>query len=290
MLGQLAARQPSLASCELTPEDIPFVDLARTLIRSATRARRPRFVYVCLSDDEEALLTGLEAARVLGTTRPPGTPHSTIVIRTGRRQSFEEAFGPMSTVPPVIPNHILDDVGGLVRFFAVNDEALPLDLGDTDLIERFAHAIHDRYLEHELGLGNPMGSRPALRPWAELPEALRDANRTQAANFGEILRSRDWMLMPVGDTGEPFELSDAEVEELAQAEHLRWRRQHEREGYSFGPERIDEGPDLRHPSMVDWDELTEADRDRDRDVVRNIPAVLAHAGLRIVRMVVDDGR
>jgi hypothetical protein len=135
-----------------------------------------------------------------------------------------------------------------------------------------------------------MGSRPALRPWAELPEALRDANRAQAANFGEILRSRDWMLMPVGDTGEPFELSEAEVEELAEAEHVRWRRRREREGYSFGPVRIDEGPDPRHPSMVDWAELSERDRDRDRDVIRNMPTVLAHAGLRIVRMAVDGGR
>jgi TrkA-N domain/RyR domain len=284
MLAQLAARHPSLASCDLTAENITLVDLTTTLTRSATHARRPRFVYVCLSDDEEALLTGLEAARVLGTTQPPGSPHSTIVIRIGRRQSFEEAFGPMSSNPPVTPAHILDDVGGLVRFFAVNDEALPLDLGDTDLIERFARAIHDRYLEHEFEAGHPMGSRPALRPWAELPEVLRDANRAQAANFGEILRGRDWMLMPVGDTGEQFELSEAEVEDLAQAEHVRWRRYRERQGYSYGPERTDEGPDLRHPSMVDWDELTEADRDRDRDVIRNMPAVLAQAGLRIVRM------
>jgi hypothetical protein len=284
ILGQLAAGHPSLASCELTAEDIPFVDLARTLIRSAARARRPRFVYVCLSDDEEALLVGLEAARVLGTTRPPGRPHSTIVIRIGRRQSFEEAFGSMSSDPSATPAYILEDVGGLVRFFAVNDEALSLDLGDTDLIERFAHAIHDRYLEHEVSLGYPMGSRPALRPWAELSEVLRDGNRAQAANFGELLRSRDWMLMPVGDTGEPFDLSEAEVEELAQAEHVRWRRHRERQGYSYGPERRDDGPDRRHPSMVDWDELTEADRDRDRDVIRNMPAVLAQAGLRIVRM------
>jgi hypothetical protein len=34
--------------------------------------------------------------------------------------------------------------------------------------------------------------------------------------------------------------------------------------------------------MVDWAALPEVDRERDRDVIRALPAILAHAGLRIV--------
>jgi hypothetical protein len=38
-----------------------------------------------------------------------------------------------------------------------------------------------------------------------------------------------------------------------------------------------------HPLLVPWDDLSEDDRDRDRDPVREIPAMLAHAGFRIAR-------
>ena len=164
---------------------------------------------------------------------------------------------------------------------------------DDDVIELFARAIHERYLEHELGKGHAAGSRPGLRPWEELSETLRDASRAQAANFETLIRSRNWALVPIGaagqngaadQAGEPFSFTPDEVEELARAEHERWWLHKKWQGYSYGPVRNDRGPDLRHPSMVEWEALTEEDRDRDRDVIRNMPAVLARAGLRIVRL------
>jgi len=174
------------------------------------------------------------------------------------------------------------------------------------VIELLARAIHERYLEHELGKGHAAGSRPGLRPWEELPETLRDASRAQAAGFEAVIRRQNWLLVPLddagnsgngesreggGDTesgsrpGERFRFTTDEIELLARAEHERWRRHKRRQGYSYGPVQNDSGPDRRHPSMVGWDALTEEDRDRDRDVIRNMPAVLARAGLRIVRPV-----
>ena len=38
-----------------------------------------------------------------------------------------------------------------------------------------------------------------------------------------------------------------------------------------------------HPSLVPWDELPESEKEKDRDVVRAIPDLLAAAGLTIVR-------
>ncbi|ABD10545.1 RyR domain protein [Frankia sp. CcI156] len=163
----------------------------------------------------------------------------------------------------------------------------PSVLGDGELVEQLARAIHDRYLEHELGKRHAAGSRPGLRPWAELSEALREANRDQAVHYETVLRNRGWVCTPaeqdVDPAVDPFSLSAAEVEELARAEHDRWRQHKERQGYSYGPVREDLGPDKRHPSMVDWEELTEEDRDRDRDAIRNMPAVLARADLCITR-------
>ena len=42
-----------------------------------------------------------------------------------------------------------------------------------------------------------------------------------------------------------------------------------------------------HPLLVGWDELSEPDRDLDREPVREIPAMLARAGFRIVRAHAD---
>lgn len=163
-------------------------------------------------------------------------------------------------------------------------------LDDPGLVDRLAQAIHDRYLEHELGNRHIPGSRPGLRPWEELSEPLRDANRVQATGYSELLRTQNWTLGPALEADGCDRLSAEEIEELSRAEHDRWWRHKERQGYSYGPVREDSGPDRRHPSMVDWEELTEEDRDRDRDVIRNMPVVLARASLRITRLPAPDAR
>jgi hypothetical protein len=39
-----------------------------------------------------------------------------------------------------------------------------------------------------------------------------------------------------------------------------------------------------HPDLVDWEQLPEATREKDRDTVRQLPELLADAGFRIVRV------
>ena len=246
---------------------------------SGSGGRRPAYVYVCRDDDEVALLTGLEAVRVLETTRGD-TPRSKVVIAIQRRQNFEEAFaarrgggGPL-----------LDDAGGGLRLFAVSDEALPIDLGDSDILDRFAQAIHARYLRHELANGHLFGSRASLHYWVDLPEHIKESNRNQAAHFGEVLRSRNLTLMPATSNSAPFGFAPAEVESLAQAEHERWMHNKVSQGYRYGPERVDAGPDKRSPSLIPWSELTEENKERDRDAIRNMPEVLTQALLQVVRL------
>ncbi len=122
--------------------------------------------------------------------------------------------------------------------------------------------------------------------WEELPDDLQDSNRAQVAQFGEILQAaQTLMLMPAGEADTDFAFTADEIDELAQQEHQRWRREREARGYALGPTQQN-GPDRRHPAIVDWSALSETDRERDRDVIRSLPAILAHVGLRIVRL--DD--
>lgn len=287
-VAALRTREPALARVDLRAHDSSTGSLPAELAGQGERSEpgsepAPEFVYVCHADEERALLRGLEAARAVGP-RQLGADGTKVVVRTGRQHSFEDVFGPRDLDPPVDRSEpLLDDVRGGLRFFAVNDEALPLDPGDNDLIERFARAIHERYLTRERSRGYPDGSRRGLRPWGELPEDLRRANRAQAIGYGDVMRRRNWMLMPLGEADPEFAFTPEEIEELAQEEHERWRRERESQGYRYGPADSD-GLDRRHPSMVDWSALTPEDQERDRDVIRGMPFVLAMAGLSIVRM------
>ncbi|WP_261571153.1 hypothetical protein [Frankia gtarii] len=157
--------------------------------------------------------------------------------------------------------------------------------GDSDLVERLAQAAHERYLANERARGAMMGAHRAMAPWEKLPRDLRDANRAMVAHLGEILLARHGMMMSVGEAGSDFTFTEAEIDDLAKQEYLRWRRERERQGFTAGPGSPN-GRNRLHPAVVDWDELSPRDQDRDRDVIRSVPALLAWAGMRIVHL--DD--
>lgn len=57
-------------------------------------------------------------------------------------------------------------------------------------------------------------------------------------------------------------VTPTEVEMFAPPEHARWRRDLEADGWVHGP---DSNPGMRmHPVLVDWEELPEAEREKDR--------------------------
>ena len=44
-------------------------------------------------------------------------------------------------------------------------------------------------------------------------------------------------------------------------------------------------PDRKlHPTLVPWDELPEAEKEKDRDAIRGLPAMLARAGFELRRL------
>jgi hypothetical protein len=134
-------------------------------------------------------------------------------------------------------------------------------------------------VHRRIAQGAPEGD-PAVVPWEQLPETLRESNRDQAADIGRKLDVVGYELRPAGDWGTPsMKFTEAEVESLAMLEHDRWQEDRLRGGWRFGPER---DPDKKTtPYLVAWDELTEEVRDLDRDAVRALPVFLARAGFAI---------
>ena len=122
-------------------------------------------------------------------------------------------------------------------------------------LDKVARGIHEAYLADQLAAGRAMGSAPALVPWEELPEGLRQANRAQADHIPIKRRT-----LAISD-------SPATIEALAVAEHRRWMAEKIVANWRHAVERDDAR--RLHPSIRPYDELSEAEKQKDRDTVMN---------------------
>lgn len=144
----------------------------------------------------------------------------------------------------------------------------------ADQAEHLASALH--------GLVNTSGMG-----WDELAPRHRDATLAGARYVPVHLARLGLGVRPAARPA-PLEMGDEEVEQAARDEHDRWAAYTRSLGYRYGPTRDD---DRRfHPDLVEWDELDEAARDKDRERVRAIPAALAAIGLEVVRRPPDGAR
>jgi hypothetical protein len=157
----------------------------------------------------------------------------------------------------------------------------------TGVREKLAQAIHEAYrIEQE---GNKPPDDPAMQPWARLREDLKESNRQQADQIPEKLKVIGYGIRSVEDR-EPTKqkLTAEEMETLSRMEHDRWMTDKIKAGWSYAPPpRNDE--EKTHPCLVPWEELPEAEKDKDRQAVRQIPGLLARMGFEISKLDLLEG-
>lgn len=213
-------------------------------------------VYVGLDDVDASLRTAL---------RLRTAPARRVVLCLPDAAAFAESFGP-SPAGPGLP------VFGIIE--------AACDAAPRDHLDDLGSAIHDRYLRTRLAAGDTPATNASMLPWPQLPEYLKRSNRAQANHIGTALARIGCAIVPAVEGGEPFAYRDGEIELLAELEHRRWLAERRASGYTHGTTRTDH----RHPDMVAWPELPEPSRDKDRDAVRYLPALLASAGYHILRL------
>ena len=264
---QLLDRWPAVGdTCDIEPVDTPLEALLRGPVEAPYRS------YFCYEDEHRALSGALSAAALWRSG--PGS----IVVRLSLLARHGAAFEGTQV--------LLDDLGGRLRVVNVADLASDLVIEHRDPVRNLAEVVHGRYLEAQQAAGVPLGSEPAMRPWAELTEDLRRSNRAQARDFTVKLRAIGCTLAPASRALPPFELRPDEVEALAVHEHNRWMAERTGQGWRYGAER--DNKRKLHPDLVPWEQLAERSQEKDREAVRNLPTIyqgaLAQVGLCIVRL------
>ena len=147
---------------------------------------------------------------------------------------------------------------------------------DTSEEGIMAQKIHELY---RANLKTPKEKeRPQNKDWEKLSMHYKQDNLRVVGQYPGWAEAMDGRIGYICEEGEalPPEALEAAVEPLARKEHESWMENKRSKGFEYGPVYSD--PPKRHPLMKPWDELDEADKDRDRNPIREMPLVLAAVG------------
>ena len=223
---------------------------------------KPQLAIVCgSSTDAEALVRGAALTR-------DGAAGSVLVAvkRTGSVEGLRQA----GLTPASL--HIV----------STGAEALASELIESSAIEIVARAKHEDYVRRGLERGESGQTNPSLVGWEQLPSALQESNRRFAEMIGAHVTALGATLRPLAHApADGLALDDALLENLARSEHDRWAASLQRDGWSPTTGSKDAAEKL-HPLLVPWEELSEPDREKDRDVFRGLPHMLALVGYELV--------
>jgi RyR domain len=146
--------------------------------------------------------------------------------------------------------------------------------------EPIAQAIHERWRQEAIAKGETAPT------WQDLDESRKNSSRDQARQIPIHLRKVGCAIAPLRDwEAKDFTFTDAEIKVLAIAEHERWNRERIADGWSLADKKNVERKET--PYLLPWQQLKERYPDiaeLDAIFARAMPAILASAGLQIIRI------
>lgn len=227
-------------------------------------------IYICLDGDSRALSAALLLMKRLEDNRTP------IIVRMAYDAGLSN----------LLKGEVGDYAFSNLHAFGLLDRTCRPDLLFAGIHEQLARAIHEEYLSYRTSMGQTPEVNPAMVPWDDLPDKLKESNRRQAAHITTKLKVVGCAIAPSTDVEmEIFEFNEDEVELLAEMEHERWMEERLASGWRRGPKDLEK---KTSPFLVSWEELSEEEKEYDRDTVRNMPSFLARAGFRICRLDSSD--
>lgn len=227
------------------------------------------FCATCIITDDEVSLMADFDMRLFGFSPTAG------LIILGENTSAEEAV-PADTARQffielnyLIPRHLK------LKGFEI---ARSSELRGIDrvVVKKIARAIHSKYR-----MDYPSA---VTGEFDDLSEYIRQSNYDSAYNLPAKLLSAGYTIRPAakGHMSRVPEFRPEEVETMARVEHMRWCWEKRLNGWIFGPVRDDKKK--THPSLVPYEELSESEKRKDRELVRHIPSLLRDIGYETVHV------
>jgi hypothetical protein len=182
---------------------------------------------------------------------------------------------------------------------------------EGEFLERLAAAAHDLFCDELRRKGFRPGvqnntklkTHSSLRDYAELPDYEKDQNRGNVRDIASKLASANYVMIPARSNEPPFNFPGTDLERLAEMEHDRWVRSKLQSGWRYA--RKTKKDEKLHQALLPWRRMTAAERDqqygpyaaavglgvlpeaekeKDRLLVRGIPQILARAGYTVVKI------
>lgn len=156
-----------------------------------------------------------------------------------------------------------------------------------NVVLKIARAIHSRY-QHEISKRNSGSVKNTYLSWLhstgdtenniaefdDLPEEIKHSNLDNAYQIPAKLLSVGYKIRPVrkGYRSSVLHLTNDEIETMARVEHIRWCWDKILHGWIFGKAKDERKK--THPAIIPYEALSESEKEKDRELVRLIPALL----------------
>ncbi len=158
---------------------------------------------------------------------------------------------------------------------------------EGDLLEKLATAAHEVFYEGLKHKGfrygpetnNKLKIHSSLLPYNELPEEEKEQNRLNVRDIANKLSHAGYLMRPARSHEHPFNFPGDDLEILSELEHERWLNAKLSTGWQYAPKT--DKPKKLNQNIVPWDKLPEAEKEKDREMVRGIPRILAKAGFAV---------
>ena len=158
---------------------------------------------------------------------------------------------------------------------------------EGELLEKLAEAAHEVFYEGLKEKGYHYGpltdsknkTHSAMVPYKELPEDEKEQNRLNVRDIANKLSHAGYVMRPARSHEHPYNFPGDDLENLSELEHERWMKNKLNAGWKFASKTNKEKK--LHKSLVSWTKLPESEKEKDREMVRGIPGILAKAGFAV---------
>jgi hypothetical protein len=270
----LSQRYPQLAdACDLAPMTVDVSGpefFEGAYLAGGARYPAVGVVYICFDDDSLGLRVGLAIYHLLRQATDKQVP---VIVRMAETTGLARLLEPMGEAPGAF--------AGLYAF-GLLDETCTAAIIQGGTHEMLARSLHEGYVQRQTRLGQTPATNPSLVAWDNLPDEIRESNRTEADAIRPHLRALGYDLVPLSDWNAGlFRFTETEVERLAEMEHTRWVAERQATGWRYASGIKDAQAKLSS-ALVAWTDLPGDERAKCRSTAGELPVNLARAGFQIV--------